>query len=92
MRTLTIIALIAATASPALASIPATDVAQPAPYSALDTGDRQERAKIFDTSELSGSERSGLTRTGALDPGDRKEREKIFQLSELSAAERQPGL
>ncbi|QIE46857.1 hypothetical protein G5B38_15755 [Pseudohalocynthiibacter aestuariivivens] len=88
MRLFSLIALITATASPALANTPPINIATDSTYSARDTGDRLERAKIFETSELFGSERAGDPRTRARDTGDRKENAKTFDLSELSAQER----
>ncbi len=59
MRTLSIIALIAATASPAFAAPATTSVAADTSYSARDPGDREDRAGIFDTAELFPDERDG---------------------------------
>lgn len=81
MKTLSLIALIAATATPALATIQPID-ATPTSISARDIADRAEG---FEVSELFGSERAGDPTTRNRDIADRADG---FEISELFGSER----
>ncbi|MCZ4353107.1 hypothetical protein O4H61_11325 [Roseovarius aestuarii] len=82
MRTLSLIALLAATASPVLAAPQPIDAPASFTFNARDIADR---ANGYQISELTSSERNGDPTTRARDIADRA---NGYQISELTSPER----